>query len=406
MARLARHGRDDHVRAPGHLWRRRPHARRLLRRSGGRCRRKHAIAETELRRWIEKTFITEIGTRGTAYEGGSVTAGLPNKIPRALEDDHLLRAERRAGARWYELQHDRLIAAIQHANQAASERSHGQADAHDDLTSYLRAAEGALAGANLPEAEAWALAACEAAAADVRIKAEATLLLARVLDQRGDPAAADRYDEAAAMFGALRDNNAVCSVLTQLGDWLLGQGDYVTALEKYEAALQRLPSDLEAQNGFARALWYAGRLRPPLGALGIYLQILSRSPSYAPALRGRGQILAEVGKPEDALRDLDRALPMTMDQAERTDLRSARALALARLRRLGEAEREIGLAERANPRNAWTSFRAAQVSQLGGDLAAARERLQESLEPGASPPLLPYQKNRARQLLAEASADR
>jgi tetratricopeptide (TPR) repeat protein len=368
--------------------------------------REHTIAETDLRNWIEKTFITEISTRGTAYEGGSLTAGLPNNVAHSLENHHLLRAERRAGARWYELQHDRLIPAIRQADRAASERRDQPAGPDDDLSRYLELAQNALKQANLPEAEAWALAVCEAESAETRIKVEATLLLARVLDQRGAAAAADRYQEAAAMFEALGDTSAVAGVLTELGNWLLGRGDHVTALEQYQAALRRLPGDLEAQDGFARALWYAGRLGGAMGALGVYIQILSRFPSYPPALSGRGQILAEVGKPEDALSDLDRALPMFAgDQAETTHLRSARALALARLRRLPDAEQEIGLAERADPRNAWTSFRAAQVSQLRGDLVTARKRLKKSLESSASPPLLPYQENRARKLLAEASAD-
>lgn len=74
------------------------------------------VSEDRLRRGIEELFITEMGTRNMAYQGRSVTGLIPNKVVQMLEDQHVVRAEWRAGARWYELTHDRLISPIQTSN--------------------------------------------------------------------------------------------------------------------------------------------------------------------------------------------------------------------------------------------------------------------------------------------------
>ena len=78
--------------------------------------REHDVPVARLRSWLQQTFITELGTRGTAYEGLGQTAGMPNPVLRSLEDQHLIKAEHRWGTRWYELQHDRLIEPLQQAH--------------------------------------------------------------------------------------------------------------------------------------------------------------------------------------------------------------------------------------------------------------------------------------------------
>lgn len=73
-------------------------------------------SELELRNWFERNLITEAGTRGTVYQGAEDTAGLSNKVVKALADQYLLRAEIRAGGAWYELIHDRFVEPILQAN--------------------------------------------------------------------------------------------------------------------------------------------------------------------------------------------------------------------------------------------------------------------------------------------------
>ncbi len=79
---------------------------------------KSAVHEREVRRWFGQQLITSMGTRGLAMRGAETTARLPNAAVDVLDDKHIIRADMRAGARWYELVHDRLIDPILQSNQA------------------------------------------------------------------------------------------------------------------------------------------------------------------------------------------------------------------------------------------------------------------------------------------------
>jgi hypothetical protein len=85
--------------------------------------RRSKVDPVFVRRWINSELVTPAKTRGTAYRGVRLTAGLPNPAVDALEDRHLIRAEIRAGARWYELTHDRFLRPIEQANVRATRQS-------------------------------------------------------------------------------------------------------------------------------------------------------------------------------------------------------------------------------------------------------------------------------------------
>ena len=72
--------------------------------------------EYQVRKSFDEEFITPAGTRGLVYQERSRTGLIPNRATKILENHHVIRGERRAGARWYELTHDRLIGPIQLAN--------------------------------------------------------------------------------------------------------------------------------------------------------------------------------------------------------------------------------------------------------------------------------------------------
>lgn len=80
------------------------------------------LNEGELRKWFESTLITPAGTRGTVFKGDLETGEIPNKNVEILESLHIIRGEFRAGARWYELTHDRLIGPILLSNRAWQDR--------------------------------------------------------------------------------------------------------------------------------------------------------------------------------------------------------------------------------------------------------------------------------------------
>jgi len=75
------------------------------------------VDERNLRNWFDNKLITPAGTRGTVFRGKEYTEGIHNSAIDVLEDQHIIRAEIRAGARWYELTHDRLIEPIQKSNE-------------------------------------------------------------------------------------------------------------------------------------------------------------------------------------------------------------------------------------------------------------------------------------------------
>lgn len=78
--------------------------------------RETGVEEQALRQWFDDALITPAGTRGTVYQGRDETGGIPNDAVEVLVRQHIIRAELRAGGRWYELTHDRFIEPIQKAN--------------------------------------------------------------------------------------------------------------------------------------------------------------------------------------------------------------------------------------------------------------------------------------------------
>ncbi len=89
----------------------------------------HDLTTARLRRLLLRTFVTELGTRGTTYERPvDPVSGVPSSALRALEDRHLLSAERRAGHRRFELLSDRLIEPLRQApdDEAPFSEVHGQ----------------------------------------------------------------------------------------------------------------------------------------------------------------------------------------------------------------------------------------------------------------------------------------
>lgn len=76
------------------------------------------ITEADLRRWFEKVLITPEKKRATVDRRKEQTGGMPNEtIIVPLERVQLIKGEWRAGARWYELSHDRFIEPILTSNQ-------------------------------------------------------------------------------------------------------------------------------------------------------------------------------------------------------------------------------------------------------------------------------------------------
>ncbi len=76
------------------------------------------LTERTIRNWFDRKLITEQGIRDQVLEGPKESEGLDNRAIRPLVGAHLVRAERRRGATWLELAHDRLIEPVQASNAA------------------------------------------------------------------------------------------------------------------------------------------------------------------------------------------------------------------------------------------------------------------------------------------------
>jgi tetratricopeptide (TPR) repeat protein len=74
--------------------------------------------ERQVREWFGERLISAGDTRGQVLRGAEESEGLANELVAELLDTHLVRAEQRAGATWYELAHDRLIEPVQDNNRA------------------------------------------------------------------------------------------------------------------------------------------------------------------------------------------------------------------------------------------------------------------------------------------------
>ncbi|GGK87481.1 hypothetical protein Ppa06_52100 [Planomonospora parontospora subsp. parontospora] len=322
--------------------------------------RDHLDGDTDrLRTWLHRNFITEQGKREIVYQGETLTAGEPNRVVRALVERHILREDLRAGARWCELSHERLIQPIlQHGRAAEPVESRATPD------EYLRAAELAFRDGEFGLAAKQAEEALSRCGDDTWLRAEIESFLGNVAHRREDfEKAVAHYRTAAVLFETLGATTAVGRLLAGIGRLRLAQGRPAVAVQELYSAIRRVPGDTAIQTELAWALWYGGH---PDAARDVLNDALAREGDAAEALRARGEILADLGRTAEALHDLERVRPLQWPST-----RAAYALALASEGRAAEAEREITavLAEAGD--HGPVLLYAARVRELAGDAPSA-----------------------------------
>jgi WD40 repeat protein len=115
------------------------------------------VAERVLREWCEHELITPQGFRGQAMHGPDVSEGSGERVLSLLTAAHLLRAESRRGAVWFELAHDRLIDPVKEDNEQWRRTNLSDVERRAALWEEQSRTDGLLlTGAELAEAEAWA----------------------------------------------------------------------------------------------------------------------------------------------------------------------------------------------------------------------------------------------------------
>ena len=343
----------------------------------------HDLPVTRLRTWMISTFVTELGTRGTAYEGAVATAGMPNGVARALQDRHVLAVALRSGSRWYELLTDRLIQPLRDAVDELPPAA--------DASEYLPAAERAITLGEIDLAERYARATLRSSSdTDLRLRAKVESLLGNIANEREKPVEAENhYRVSARLFETLRDAPAVASQLAAVGQMLIAQGRVEDAVDELRAAIDRMPTDPVVQTDLALALWRLGESR---AAVAVLTGLLEADGGNPVALRARGEILADLGEARRAMLDLNR---VTLQ--ERPSTRAARGLALAELGDQPAANLEVDDAVTEAPRNGTVLLYAARAKALNGDENAAEELARRAVD--ATDPTLPtYHREVALQL--------
>jgi WD40 repeat protein len=115
------------------------------------------VRERKIRDWFETQLITEQGIRGQVLQSAGQSAGLENRVIRQLIDVHLVRGEKRRGATWFELAHDRLIEPVRKSNAAWREAHLSPLQRQAALWEEQDRPEGLLLrDAALDDAEGWA----------------------------------------------------------------------------------------------------------------------------------------------------------------------------------------------------------------------------------------------------------
>ncbi len=73
------------------------------------------VKEARIRRWVTQSLVTGVGTRNAVIHSGEELGDMAGVVD-SLAASHLLRSDHRAGARWVELTHDRLIGPVKTSN--------------------------------------------------------------------------------------------------------------------------------------------------------------------------------------------------------------------------------------------------------------------------------------------------
>jgi tetratricopeptide (TPR) repeat protein len=315
-----------------------------------------------------------------AKTGGAVSA----EVLRDLEDRHLLVARRQSGASRYELLSDRLIEPLRDAP-----------DLHPALVrpeDLLRRAIRAWWAGELDRAEYCAFEVLRPELKPpIRVLADAQALLGNVFFERDKLMDAEpRFRKAAELYAALEDNKSVAVYLAAVGLTLLAHGRPADAVRELYSAVTRLPGDPVLSTELAQALWQDDKGAAAVAVLNDVLRMDGRNRG---ALRARGEILAFIGEPRQAMLDLDR-----VTQADGPQVRAARGLALAELGDERSARREIESALADGPRNGQVLLAAARVFHTAGDELSAREFAQQAAD-ATDPPLPPSHREMARRLV-------
>jgi tetratricopeptide (TPR) repeat protein len=359
------------------------------------------IEESRLHDWIRRTFVTELGTRGSVRDIQVVISGIIAEAADYLVGRRVLSTEYHDGILWYQLSHDRLASVVLASNGNRKRMQGPGAPGNEEPSTAhgMRAmARAAFNKGNLPAARQHAEEAIARYQAedDWRGIADTRLVEADIARVAGDLLSAEQHLRSAlSVFLMLEDGYSAARALTALADLRFAVGDYAAAADLNRQAVERMPGDVTALTGLGYAQWQAGS---PADAEATFSQVLRRESNAAMALVGRGQIRADLGRYDSALSDLDRALQSPLGRDIEADARSARALALAGLGRVVEARRELTASFQIDSDRPRSRLRAGRIAAILGERNEMRAEIERALS-GRRPSLSSVERDSANRLL-------
>ena len=357
--------------------------------------------EHQLRTWCDQYLITPTGTRGTVYRGPETTGGILNQSVDVLESKHLIRAERRAGGRWYELTHDRFIGPIQASNKQYFLKTQS---AFQDAYDAMLQGDQARARSDFNRA--------------LEIYTRGLSVYQSLRNERGEAAAlygtglaysglrnageAIRYFEAAVeIYLRMREQRLAVNILVLIANQYFGEENFDDAVKAATRAIELVPTEATAFDRRAAAYWYWGHLSE---AIEDYTRELELTPDSTAALNGRGHCLAEIGRYNEAATDLMRLIELLGESGDSVSSAYAYnglALAFAGIGQYENALRAFETSLTNAPNNGWAYFNRAQTYEWMKDPVKARENYKLALEKH-DPPLSPLKRERAENYLKQS----
>ena len=204
--------------------------------------------EGSLRKWFATAFVTPMKTKNTVLHTPRKTAGVPNAVIEEFERGHLIRAEYRAGAHWYELTHDRFIPAVEASNmefETSRPAGREERDASQRANQALSSADEALRTGQQEQALGFAQEALQLyeEADDAYGQATALGRLAEVYTAMHQFAQALQLcDEALTVYQQLDDGGAVAQAMVDKAMVMNQSGDAAGAAILLEKAISQYRS--------------------------------------------------------------------------------------------------------------------------------------------------------------------
>jgi tetratricopeptide (TPR) repeat protein len=363
--------------------------------------------ESELRSWCEENLITSMGTRNMIYRERETTKGLPNAAIDVLERQHLIRAERRAGGRWYELTHDRFIKPIQFSNTAYLKAS---SEAFTALREGDQARFEAFYEDNKKKRHDKYESAIESYKKALSIyrknklySGDSSILyrIGQTYEFNGkDKEALEYYEDALKISIKTGEWKRDVDTLLRVADLYFRTDNFEKAVELASMVIEVEPGNQTAYDRRAAAYWYLGRHSEAVADYTRALELVPKT-EVMWVLNGRGQTLAEMGEYNRALVDLHRAIKL-IETARQSPAYSYNGLGLAYagLGKYQEAFQAFDKSIAKSPDNAWVYYNRAMAYMFMGKTDKAVGDLKTALEK-KNPPLPPHKIEKANAYLQE-----